>query len=130
MAVCDSRPCIKIIHCKIIVKYSYQIYVGYVQTVPFIMERPSGTYFGLETGRTYYCYVEQNSAQLQQDQARALQQVRQVTRRDSLDPGLDGTVAGPLLDCYCRTRVAAARNVLLVTSMVMVRMITSITPKP
>lgn len=33
-----------------------------------MMERPQGVYFGLETGKTYWCYVEQDAAQLKKDQ--------------------------------------------------------------
>jgi hypothetical protein len=35
---------------------------------PFVMERPEGTFFGLEVGKTYWCYVEQNAQQLRKDQ--------------------------------------------------------------
>jgi hypothetical protein len=35
----------------------------------FVMERPGGLFLGLETGKAYYCYVEQNADQLKKDQA-------------------------------------------------------------
>ena len=38
------------------------------ETIPYIMERPAGVYFGLEVGRTYFCHVVQDQQQLKKDQ--------------------------------------------------------------